>query len=148
MSKKFFSTTLVFLFVGLVSLIGCNAGPEIFVGPAINAYVFWAQGEGHTYYKFNAKLVEKSLKRTANDLGYKIDKEESKDDKVTLHLSSTNNKFKVTVRKIEPEITKMSIRVDFLGDRPYAEMIFNSVEKNLNTIEFDGNGKVVKSNGI
>jgi hypothetical protein len=52
-------------------------------------------------------------------------------------------KVKISLAEDDRSITKLSIRVNTLGDKPYTEMFYKTVDENLNIIDFD-QGKPVK----
>ena len=50
----------------------------------------------------------------------------------------------VTIKKIEGNVSKVSIRVDVIGDKPYAELLYKRIDDELNVIVFDDQGMPVK----
>jgi hypothetical protein len=71
---------------------------------------------------------------------------EDNPDEEDFYLSvGENDRFKVKIIKIEENITRVSIRVNFMGDKPYAELLYKHIDNELGIIEFDKNGSPKKS---
>ena len=56
-------------------------------------------------------------------------------------IAGENDRFKISIKHVEPEISLLKIRVNFMGDKPYAELFYKKVDDNLNGIEFDPQGR-------
>jgi hypothetical protein len=59
-------------------------------------------------------------------------------------LLEAKTPFKIEIKKVQSNITEVKIRVNFLGDKPYAELIYKKIDSNLDVINFDVEGKPTK----
>jgi hypothetical protein len=123
----------------LISFLGCALTP--IAGPIINSVVTWHNGEAHKYYDFNSEIIYRATKHTAEDMGLTIQTNESKENGEYYLLVGENDEFKIKIIPHESNITRLSIRVNFMGDKPYAELFYQNVDDRLGIIEFgpDGN---------
>jgi hypothetical protein len=100
----------------------------------------WQEGEAQKYYNEQPKTIYRATKMALKDLNLKI-----KSDRVYqnghLITAGETDKFKIFVREVRPNITEVKIRVNFMGDKPYAELIYKSIDVNSNTVEFNIDGK-------
>ena len=126
--------------------LGCGGGSELFIGPLINLGVQWANGKATKYYPFDSQTIYFTTQRSLRSLNYKIKSTKKLGNGKYDIVAGNNNRFSITVRPVENNTTKLSIRVNIMGDKPYAEMIYKEIDKNLNIIEFDENGNPVSAN--
>lgn len=127
--KIFFALAICF------SVLGCS--PTDIIGPAIQAYIMWKNGEGHMYFKTDRETAFEALKRTLVELNYDI-ADISTDRNGDYQLIATNrSRFKIKVTQVTNEITSVSIRVNFMGDKDYANLIYDSLSKQMNVIDFN-----------
>jgi len=117
-----------------LAFAGCEIIP-IF-GPAVNAYVAWRAGEGHAYFATDSRTAYKAVKRTVAKFEYPVHADEDKGDGDYYVEVGENDRFKINVVKIEPFISKVSIRVNFMGDKPYADLIFTELQDQLDIIDY------------
>lgn len=131
-----------FLMVFSIFFSGCAAlGPTALISPIVQAVVMWKEGEAHKYYPHTEKVVYSSTKRALKSLGVSIQKESF--NKGVYHINaSQNNKFSIKIYTTEPHVTKVSIRIDFMGDKDYAELIYKTIDNQLNVIVYE-NGKSI-----
>lgn len=124
---------------GLVTgMAGCG-GPEILISPLVNGVITWINGEGHKYYANDHHTIYRATKRSLLKLGIPVSKDEPSDDRYYIKAGN-NDRFKINIVPHEENISRLSIRVNFMGDKDYAELIFQEVDKQLGIIEFDRNG--------
>lgn len=91
--------------------------------------VYWIEGEAHKYYNTDQTVIVRALKETLAELKIPIRKESSDDNHIYIKAGDGNDdRFSITVLRVKPEITKLSIRVNIMGDHPFAEMIYRHVD--------------------
>lgn len=131
-----------FLVVFSIFFSGCAAlAPTALISPIVQAVVMWKDGEAHKYYPHSEKTVHSATKRALQALDVSIQKEDF--SKGTYHISaSQNNKFSIKIYATEPRTTKVSIRIDFMGDKDYAELIYKTIDNQLNIVVYE-NGKSI-----
>lgn len=122
----------------LLVLVGCELAP--FVGPMVNIGVWWVEGEAHKYYYSDEGTVEQALRTVLTDMEFDIKKDYADKDGVR-HIVADNKKdrqrgrdrradsFKIKVEPVRHDVTQLSIRVDFMGDKPYAELIYREIDR-------------------
>lgn len=105
-----------------------NAGldPIGFVSPIFQGVIFWKNGEAKIYYNEPHQDVFKKLNIVLKKLDIKI--EDSQITKYGYYIKAGNkSKFTIRIVKKEEKITQLKIRVNFWGDKEYAEMIFRKM---------------------
>ena len=121
---------------GVLCLTGCQYLSPI--GSIISIGVMWLNGEGQKYYEADQDAIYKAVIQAAADLDFMVVDEERKGD--TIHLSiddkavldrkaGSSNRFHIKITKIQHNVTKLSIRLNFWGDKPYAELIYKKVDQ-------------------
>lgn len=121
---------------------GCAVAPFV-VSPIITGVIMWKQGEAKKYYNDELKTIYRSVKHALNDLDYKILIDEEVKDGYYL-VSGERDRFKIKIKSVKSKITEVSIRINFMGDKPYAELLYSHIDANTNTIYFDDKGRPVK----
>ena len=130
--KKF-----TFLLVILLLITGCQAvNPFSLASPIITGIIKWQEGEATKYYDGNLETVYKSVILTLKEMNLSINKNELSNNGYYI-LAGKNNQFKIKIKEEQPNIIKVSIRVNFMGDKPLAELVYKHIDKNLDIIEFD-----------
>lgn len=125
-----------------LAFFGCQVAP--LAGPVVTGVVMWIQGEAHKYYYGDSEMLYRATKHTCEELGYQITRDDPPADGSYYLIVGANNQFKITIIQADPNIAKVSIRVNFIGDKSYAELIYKRIDEHLNTIEFDEEGNPVK----
>ena len=118
----------------IASLSGCGFIPII--GPVINAYVVWHAGEGHAYYAADSKTAYKAVKRATEHFDYAIHTDDVRGDGSYYLEVGNNDRFKITITPVEEYITRVSIRINFMGDKPYAELIYLELQDQMDVIDY------------
>lgn len=127
-----FFLTIPFIFVG------CGLGSAGIVSPVITGYATWKSGEASKYYESSHTRIYNAVKRNCEKLQYKISKEKKlKNDCDYIVAEGENHTFKITIVPVQPNITQVKIRIDFMGDKPYAELFYKKLDEQLNIIWFD-----------
>jgi len=108
------------------------------ISPIIQLGVMWYEGEAHKYYNADSETLEKAVRETIKELDFMITKEYRKDQTLYLYVDdgtvaetpeqNNGNRFKMKVTKIRYNITKLSIRINTWGDKPYTEMFYRHVD--------------------
>jgi hypothetical protein len=138
--KKFSSLFIFFIFF----LSGCAAAPFI-VTPIITGIIYWKEGEARKYYSEPSSLLHRAAIYALDDLNHEIKSDVKNTDKTYEILAGDEHKFKITIKNIKPNISEVKIRVDFLGDKPYAELLYKHIDAHTNTVEYDDNGLPTKN---
>jgi len=139
--KKFilFSMFLVFL-AGCTAAIAPIAGGA---GAIVQGYIMWKEGEATKYYNTDVDTVYRAVKHAANQLNLKLVNDDQNKNEKGYHLKvGDKDKFKIKILP-KDKVTELCIRVNFTGDKSYAELFYKTVDDDLNTIQFK-NGKPVK----
>lgn len=135
----------ILIILALLPFSGCASA--MFLGPAISGVVqgviIWVQGEAHKYYPYSIEVMHRSVKKAAEEMDLKITREDPLENDHYYMVLGDSDRFKVTITKIEKNITKVSIRINFLGDKPYAELFYGKIDEMVNKIYYK-NGKPVK----
>jgi hypothetical protein len=136
----------------LLSLTFCfaTAGCEFFnpIGPMIQLGIYWYEGEAHKYYATDQPTIDKALRSALNEVAIPINSEETKGDTIYLRAggkmvtekrlmhSVSEDRFKIKVTKVNEKVTKLSIRVNVFGDKPFAELIYRHVDQQPGVRQF------------
>jgi len=136
--------TIFLAFIMLFNIITVGCGPELIIGPVINFFLVWKNGEAHKCYRHDTDTIYRTVKRSLKEMNIPIIEDEGKDDDGYYLIAGENNKFKIKVREVEKDISRLSVRINFMGDKPYAELFYDKVDEELSTIDFGPNGKPVK----
>ena len=135
--------TIFVLFISSFGLTGC-AGPELFIAPIVNGIIMWKEGEAHKYYEYNSDIVYRAAKHALDDMNLDI----SRNDPITANreyymIAGENDRFKINIIPHELSICRLSVRINFMGDKPYAELFYKKIDEWLSNIEFDQDGRPV-----
>lgn len=128
------------LFIPFVS--GCEVAP--FVSPIVTGVVMWYEGEAHKYYHEEPQVLYRATKLALGELDHQIAKDQAQKNGGYYLVAGTEDRFKITIRKVKPHISEVSIRVNFMGDKPYAELVYKHIDNYINTIDFDEQGRPTK----
>jgi hypothetical protein len=123
---------LILLF--LMCLSGCAISP--FLGPAGDAIVAWKDGEADRYYNASSEAIYKATKSSLIKLGIPILKDEAVRPGTYNLVAGHGDKFKINITNKNIHITCVKIRVNFMGDHDYAELIFGTISKEIYVINF------------
>lgn len=115
----------------LALMAACQPGCQ-FLAPIsmiASVGVYWVEGEAHKYYNTEQDTIVRALKETLEELKIPVTKESSDEKRVYITAGGgSEDRFSITVLKVKPEITKLSIRVNTFGDKPFAEMVYRHVD--------------------
>lgn len=124
---------LALVFVLCLGLVGCEFLAPI--GPMISIGIFWMNREAHKYYATPMSTMETSVRTVLTELKMTVD-EEYKDGDVLHFKVREDSKFHIKLNPVRDNVTKVSILVDTLGDKPYAEMIYRHIDAQPNVEQF------------
>lgn len=117
----------------LVTVCGCAALAPI--GPIVSLGVAWVNGEASKYYASNLEEIHFATKNVLQEFNFKIIEEKIEENIVTIKTDD-EDKFKIKIIGVRENITKLSIRINMMGDKPYAELIYRHVDKQPNVKQF------------
>lgn len=117
----------------LATVCGCTALAPI--GPIVSLGVAWVNGEASKYYASNLEEIHFATKNVLEEFDFQIAEEKIEENIVTI-LAGEEDKFKIKIVGVRENITKLSIRVNIMGDKPYAELIYRHVDKQPNVKQF------------
>ncbi len=135
--KKIFILLLLFL-----PSTGCGITELGMVGgaasAAIQGYIMWKQGEATKYYFADEDVLYRAVEKSAKDLELPVVKDGTNKKGKGYHVTvGQKDKFKIEVVQVEKNISKVSIRINVMGNKSYAELFYKTIDDNLNIIEFE-----------
>lgn len=135
--KKLFLSLVFFCFFS-----GCTVAPFL-VAPIVTGVVYWKNGEARKYYNENTKVLHRSVINSLKELGHPIKRDILTDYNYSI-LAGDDDQFKISINKKKSNISELCIRVNFLGDKEYSELLFDKIDTYTNTIDYDDFGKPTK----
>ena len=132
---------ILFCFL-LAFFTGCVAAP--FISPIVTGVIIWKQGEAHKYYNEPIEAMYKNTKNSLKQLDLPIKTDEKTRDGYYI-VAGENDRLKIKIREASKTITGVSIRINFMGDKPFAEVVYAEIDANTNTINYDADGKPAKN---
>lgn len=97
------------------------------LGPLITIGIAWMNGEASKYYNVEQPLIHEALKQVLVDLEFTITDEYVHGDTIYI-IADAGDRFKIKVERVRDNITNLRIRVNIMGDKPYAELIYEKVD--------------------
>jgi hypothetical protein len=125
----------ILLLVTIFPFVGCEAIP--FVSPIVTGVVKWIEGEAHKYYDNETDVLYRATKRSLRELDIPITTDEPGADGYYHIVAGGEDRFNIRIRRVQKGISEVKIRVNFMGDKPYAEMIYSRIDTSLDRIDFD-----------
>ena len=130
---------LLLCFIVLFPLVlGCAAAVPLagVSGGAVNLAIFWCNNEGRKYYEYDAETIHRAAKQALEKMGQPITSDTTKEIK-----AGAKDRLKIKIEERQPRITKLSCRVNTLGDKEMGELFFRYVDDQLNVVQFDSPAK-------
>lgn len=125
-------------------LTGCAAAPFL-IAPIVTGVIMWQEGEAVKYYHEKPQVLYRATKVSMKDLELNITQDKPENGTFYINAGQAEeDKFKITIAQVRPNVSVVKIRVNFMGDKPFAELIYNQIDLNMNAIEFDDQGKPTK----
>ncbi len=125
----------ILFLVTIFPFVGCEAVP--FVGPIVTGVVMWVEGEAHKYYNNDTDVLYRATKRSLRELNIPITKDRPGNNGNYHIVAGDEDRFSINIRRAKQGISEVKIRVNFMGDKPYAEMIYSRIDTSLDRIDFD-----------
>jgi len=129
---------LVFFLFLSYFFFGCISVPSI-INPIIPGIIMWKDNEGCKFYNEESLVMYRATKRTLQELDYKIITDKNNKDNYYIVVEN-HDKIKIHINKIKSQVTEIKIRINFMGNKKYAELIYNKIDSNINTINFNDQG--------
>jgi len=132
---------LLFSYLASCSYVSSVVSGTFNISQVHNFYVKWKDGEANKCYPFGDEIVHNAVKHVVKDMGLTVSKEEKNKKGEYYIVAENNDRFKMTIEPLKKNVTRLKIRINFMGDKPYAEIMYKKVDEELNFITFDTNGK-------
>jgi len=110
------------------------------VSPIVSGVIAWNDGEATKYYDADSKLLYHASKRVCKKLEYEITRDDEPKEGQYYLIAGENNKFKITITPMQSDISSVKIRIDFMGNKPYAELFYKHLDEEIRVINFDLDG--------
>ena len=123
-------------------VFGCDVVPFV-QGPIVTGIIMWKQGEAKKYYNEELDTIYRATKHALQDLNHIITKDEKNKEGYYV-VAGDRDKFKIHIKAIKPKITEVRIRINIMGDKSYADLVYGAIDANTNTIYFNDQGKPAK----
>ena len=133
---------IYFLFLATIfPLTGCaELSPFMLASPIVSGVVAWKQGQAHKYYNEESHRLYRATKTSLRELGLTPTKDERTKQGYYI-VAGDQDRFRITIRQVKPDITDVGIRVNVFGDKPYAELVYRQIDANVNSVDFDDQGR-------
>jgi len=140
--KKFKFILITFLLI----FAGCEVLTPLAISTITYGYTKWADGEAETYYAYDSPTMYRACKRVAREMNIVITKDDPPDTKGNAYIvcKTENDTFKISIEHVEESISVVKIRLNFMGDKPYAELFYKNLDDEVSVIEFDVEGRPKK----
>jgi hypothetical protein len=123
----------IVILAALLMPIGCSKINP--VTPIMTLGILWYQGEAQKYYATEQLALVEATKNVLNEFKLPI-KSEVVEDNLVIIKAGDDDKFKIKIADVRENVSKLSIRVNTFGDKPYAELIFRHVDSQPNVQQF------------
>lgn len=124
----------LWVFFLVLAFIGCASLNPI--GPLMQIGVYWQQGEAHKYYNTDQETIHQAVRNVLeSELGIPILSTERETNYIQLNAGD-DDRFRIRIYRVREKVTRLSIRVNIFGDRPYAEMIYRHVDKQSGVVQW------------
>lgn len=122
-----------FSFMSLILISGCVALAPI--GPIVSLGIAWVNGEASKYYACEFETIHIAVKNVLQEFKIPIIEEKTEEDSVFIKAGD-DDKFKIKIIPTREGITKLLIRVNVMGDKAYAEMLYRHVDQQPGVRQF------------
>lgn len=137
----------LFLVLSLIFISGCGTAALMIAGPAVEGVIKWKDGEAHKYYSYESLTVYRATKRALASLNIPITKDQiltnrsiSKSGKAFYIIAEGQSQYKIQINPEGADISSVGLRVNFMGNHPQAELIYQKIDLEINTITFNKEG--------
>lgn len=129
------------LLIFVVAIFGCKTiGINQVVTGVVSGYIYWKNGEAVKYYEYNPDTVYESAQLAFQKLELPVSKKESKNGAFSM-VAGDKDRFKVSIDPVQTNITRVTIRVNIMGDKPYVELFYKYLDDQINVIDFPDHSK-------
>jgi hypothetical protein len=135
---------LVILFILQITMLGCKGLNPI--EPLIQIGIMWKHGEASKYYATDQETIIKATKAVLTKFTLPILEEKRNGDTYYIRAGD-DDRFKIKIESVKSNITKLSIRVNIMGDKPFAELIYRHVDQQSGVRQFATNAELNESLG-
>lgn len=114
--------------VGLLCLFlsGCWLAA---IGPILSIGIMWMEGEATKYYNSDQKTMVAAMHETLRELNIPLKNESDKKNTHYINAGDKADRFSIKIYEVRKDVTKVCIRVDTMGDKPYAELIYRHLDQ-------------------
>lgn len=134
---------LIFLLVLSLFVTGCQFSPLALVAPIVTGVIMWSNGEATKYYDGDVETICRCTRLSLREMNLPISRDEATKNGYYI-VAGKDSQFKIKVESIQPNIAKVSMRINFMGDKPLAELVYKHIDQNLDVIEFN-QGRPIKN---
>lgn len=107
------------------------------VGPLIEGAIKWKEGEAQKYYPYDVETVHRATNRALEFLQIPSSPNSLTPEQPTVYISAGDKKqYHIKIYKTEKNISEVKIRINFMGNKPYAELIYAAIDEQLNTVVY------------
>lgn len=124
---------LLLITVLCATMAGCSM--LIPISPIIQLGVFWMDREAQKYYNTDQEALYVAIRNALNELEFPIT-EVDQEDEIWVIMADTDDRFRIKLNPVRHNVTKVSILVNTLGDKPYAEMIYRHIDSQEGIVQF------------
>lgn len=137
---KNFSLMMLFL---CIFFGGCAAAPFV-ITPIVTGVIYWKEGEARKYYAEDSFVLHRAAVLALQQLDQPITSDVKNTDLSYSITGGDSHKVKISIKAVRKHISEVRIRVNFMGDKPFAEMLYKQIDANTSTIEYDADGYPTK----
>lgn len=124
---------LLLIAILCAGMAGCSY--LIPIGPIVQLGVYWMNREAQKYYNVDQEKMYVAVRNVLNELEFPIT-EVDQEDEIWVIKADADDRFRIKLNPVRHNITKVTILVNTLGDKPYAEMIYRHIDSQEGVIQF------------
>ncbi len=123
--------------IAAMALLVCVVGCQFFnpIAPIVQLGIYWKEGEATKYYAVNQDELATATKKALAKFTLPIISESEKDRTISIKAGD-DDKFKIKVIAVRDNVSKLCIRVNTFGDRPYAELLYRFIDEQPEVKQF------------
>lgn len=124
----------------LLTLTGCGTiGIGTLVTGTLSAaasgVVYWINGEAVKYYDCDAETINQAAQQAFKQMELPVKNDTAKKQGFNI-VAGDKDRFTVNIVQVQNNITKVKVRVNFLGDKNYVYLFYQHLDDQINVIEF------------
>lgn len=127
------------LFLALAIVCAAMQGCQWFnpIGPIIQLGILWKDGEAHKYYNTDQKTLEAATRKALADLNMTVQGQDAGEGPaISLRAGTDGRTLKIRIASVNDRVSKLSIRVNIMGDKPLAELVYRHVDQQPGVKQF------------